>query len=145
MGMESVFKLSVVLNMVDNMSGRLAGAEKNAGQALQGISAGFGAFQKAGAVLSGAGGAILGASAKLVTATFDTQDALGELRSLGVEDVKAVEDAAKNFTNAWAGTSKAEFITASYDIKSGIASLSDEGVAIFTVLAWLTELASNSM
>jgi len=144
MGMESVFKLSVVLNMVDNMSGRLAGAEKNAGQALQGISAGFGAFQKAGAVLSGAGGAILGASAKLVTATFDTQDALGELRSLGVDDLKAVEDAAKNFTNAWAGTSKAEFITASYDIKSGIASLSDEGVAKYTELAGLTAKATKA-
>ena len=144
MGMESVFKLSVVLNMMDNMSDKLGGAQKNVGQSLQAMNAGFGGFQKAGAVLTGIGGGILGASAKLVTATFDTQDALGELKSLGVEDLKAVEDAARSFTNTWAGTSKAEFITASYDIKSGIASLSDEGVAKYTELAGLTAKATKS-
>ena len=67
-----------------------------------------------------------------MTSTFDTQNALGELSSLGVKDLKAVEDAAKSFSDTWAGTSKADFITASYDIKSGIASLTDEGVAQFT-------------
>lgn len=64
--------------------------------------------------------------------------------SLGVKDLKAVEDAAKSFSNTWAGTSKADFITASYDIKSGIASLTDEGVAQFTQLAALTGKATKS-
>ena len=73
-----------------------------------------------------------------------TQDALGELASLGVEDLAAVEKAAKSFSDQWAGTSKADFITASYDIKSGIASLSDEGVAKFTELAALTGKATKS-
>lgn len=144
MGMESVFKLSVVLNMMDNMSDKLGGAQKNVSQSLQAMNAGFAGFQKAGAVMAGVGGGILGAAGKLVTATFDTQDALGELKSLGVEDLKAVEDAARSFTNTWAGTSKAEFITASYDIKSGIASLSDEGVAKYTELAGLTAKATKS-
>lgn len=144
MGMESVFKLSVVLNMMDNMSDKLGGAQKNVSQSLQAMNAGFAGFQKAGAVMAGVGGGILGTAGKLVTATFDTQDALGELKSLGVEDLKAVEDAARSFTNTWAGTSKAEFITASYDIKSGIASLSDEGVAKYTELAGLTAKATKS-
>ena len=43
-----------------------------------------------------------------------------------------------------AGTSKADFISASYDIKSGIASLTDEGVADFTTLAALTGKATKS-
>lgn len=144
MGMESVFKLSVVLNMMDNMSDKLGGTQKNVSQSLQAMNAGFAGFQKAGAVMAGVGGGILGAAGKLVSATFDTQDALGELKSLGVEDLKAVEDAARSFTNTWAGTSKAEFITASYDIKSGIASLSDEGVAKYTELAGLTAKATKS-
>ena len=44
MGMESVFKLSVVLNMMDNMSDKLGGAQKNVGQSLQAMNAGFGGF-----------------------------------------------------------------------------------------------------
>ena len=39
---------------------------------------------------------------------------------------------------------QADFITASYDIKSGIASLTDEGVAQFTQLAALTGKATKS-
>ena len=50
----------------------------------------------------------------------------------------------RQFSDQWAGTSKADFISASYDIKSGIASLSDEGVAEFTTLAALTGKATKS-
>ena len=93
---------------------------------------------------AGVGGAITGLCMKTVTATFDTQNALGELSSLGVKDLKAVENAAKSFSDTWAGTSKSDFITAAYDIKSGIASLTDEGVAQFTELAALTGKATKS-
>ena len=44
--------------------------------------------------MAGIGGTITGLAMKTVTATFDTQNALGELSSLGVKDLKAVEDAA---------------------------------------------------
>ena len=64
--------------------------------------------------------------------------------SLGVQDLEAVENAARSFSDQWAGTSKADFISAAYDIKSGIASLSDEGVAEFTSLAALTAKATKS-
>ena len=37
--------------------------------------------------------------------------------------------AARLFSDQWAGTTKADFIAAAYDIKSGIATLSDEGGA----------------
>ncbi|MFR7744048.1 MAG: hypothetical protein ACLU3I_12725 [Acutalibacteraceae bacterium] len=79
-----------------------------------------------------------------VEATFETRRALGELASLGVQDLEAVENAARSFSDQWAGTSKADFISAAYDIKSGIASLSDEGVAEFTSLAALTAKATKS-
>ena len=55
-----------------------------------------------------------------------------------------MENAAKSFSDTWAGTSKSDFITAAYDIKSGIASLTDEGVAQFTELAALTGKATKS-
>ncbi|WP_325228137.1 phage tail tape measure protein [Oscillibacter sp.] len=79
-----------------------------------------------------------------VEATFETRRALGELASLGVEDLDALEGAARNFSDQWSGTTKADFISAAYDIKSGISSLSDEGVAEFTALAALTAKATKS-
>ena len=81
------------------------------------------------------GSQIVNAVLAPVEATFETRRALGELASLGVRDLEAVENAARSFSDQWAGTSKADFISAAYDIKSGIASLSDEGVAEFTSLA----------
>ncbi len=140
MGMESVYKLSVILNMVDNLSGQVSKATGSIGK----LSAAFETMQKASLAMTGIGGSITGLVLGTVKATFDTQNALGELASLGVKDLQAVETAAKNFSDTWAGTSKSDFITASYDIKSGIASLTDEGVAQFTQLAALTGKATKS-
>lgn len=144
MGMESVYRLSVMLNMVDNLSGQMSSVQNNVSSSIGKINSAFGALQKAGAAMAGVGGAITGLTLKTVTSTFETQNALGELSSLGVENLKTVEAAAKSFSDTWAGTSKADFITASYDIKSGIASLTDEGVAQFTELAALTGKATKS-
>ena len=142
--MESVYKLSVILNLVDNLSGQMNSVQSSVSGSVDKLNSAFGTMQKAGVAMAGIGGTITGLAMKTVTATFDTQNALGELSSLGVKDLKAVEDAAKSFSNTWAGTSKADFITASYDIKSGIASLTDEGVAQFTQLAALTGKATKS-
>lgn len=118
--MESVYKLSVILNLVDNLSGQMNSVQSSVSGSVDKLNSAFGTMQKAGVAMAGIGGTITGLAMKTVTATFDTQNALGELSSLGVKDLKAVEDAAKSFSNTWAGTSKADFITASYDIKSGM-------------------------
>ena len=144
MGMESVYKLSVILNMVDRMSGPLRYSGQRTQDTVKKMHDAFGTMQKAGGIMASAGTAIATASMTTVTATFDTQNALGELSSLGVKDLSAVEKAAKSFSDQWAGTTKSDFITAAYDIKSGIASLADEGVAKFTELSALTGKATKS-
>ncbi len=144
MAMESVYKLSVILNMVDRMSGPLRDSGQRTQDMVKKMHDAFGTMQKAGGIMVSAGTAIATAAMTTVTATFDTQNALGELSSLGVKDLSAVEKAAKNFSDQWAGTTKSDFITAAYDIKSGIASLTDEGVAKFTELSALTGKATKS-
>ena len=143
MAMESVYKLSVILNMVDRMSGPLRDFGQRTQDAVKKMHDAFGTMQKAGGIMVSAGTAIATAAMTTVTATFDTQNALGELSSLGVKDLSAVEKAAKSFSDQWAGTTKSDFITAAYDIKSGIASLTDEGVAKFTELSALTGKATT--
>lgn len=147
MSLESVFRLSLIMNMVDNITGpmgRISSSVNGGVSRLQKLESTFGGMVKTGAVMTELGSSIAGAALAPVEATFETRRALGELASLGVKDLEAVEDAARSFSDQWAGTSKADFISASYDIKSGIASLTDEGVADFTTLAALTGKATKS-
>lgn len=144
MGMESVYKLSVILNMVDQLTSPITKASQNVDSSLAKLQGGFGMAALAGGAMTTAGIAITGGMMKIAGSTFETQDALAELKSLGVTDLKAMEDAARKFSDTWAGTTKADFITAAYDIKSGISSLTDEGVAQFTELAGLTAKATKS-
>ena len=147
MSLESVFKLSLVMNMVDNLSGPMAGVASRVGadvSKMDALGATFGNVAKSGAVMQEMGSQITGAVLAPVEATFETRRAIGELASLGVKDLGAIEDAARDFSDQWAGTTKADFISAAYDIKSGIASLSDEGVAQFTELSGLTAKATKS-
>jgi len=135
------------MNMVDNLSGPLASVASRVGadvSKMDALGASFGSIAKSGAVMQEAGTQIAGAVLAPVEATFETRRAIGELASLGVQDLGAIEDAARSFSDQWAGTTKADFISAAYDIKSGIATLSDEGVAQFTELSGLTAKATKS-
>ena len=84
MGMDSVFRVSLVLDMVDNMTSKVQGAADGVPSAVQKMNDAFGTMQKAGVAMTGMGTAIVGACMGTVTATFDTQDALAEVASLGV-------------------------------------------------------------
>ena len=147
MSLESVFKLSLVMNMIDNLSGPMAGIASKVGanvSKLDGMGQTLGGITKTGTAMQAAGTQITGAVLAPVEATFETRRALGELASLGVTDLDALESAARSFSDQWSGTTKADFISAAYDIKSGISSLSDEGVAEFTGLAALTAKATKA-
>lgn len=87
---------------------------------------------------------IFGFGQTAVTEYGKTQTALGEMASLGYEDLEGLRQAAVNFSNVWSGTAREQFISSAYDIKSGIASLSDEGVAQFTEMAGLTAKATKA-
>ncbi|HCH1895932.1 TPA: phage tail tape measure protein [Vibrio parahaemolyticus] len=93
----------------------------------------------------GVGAAVFGAK-QLVDAYGEIGSAQGEIGSLGIssEGIEKITKAAKEFSNEWAGTTTTDFIKASYDIKSGIASLSDEAVAEFTKIAALTATGTKS-
>lgn len=97
-----------------------------------------------GTMMIGAGLALMAVPVGLIASTAATQKALGEMASLGTKDLRALEDAAENFTNTWAGYSKAEFIGAAYDVKSALAGLSDEAVGTFSAMAALTAKATKA-
>lgn len=147
MGFESVYKLSVVMQMIDNLSQPMKGLNSKVNDSLSSLdrmSQGFGTITQTGAAMGGLGSQIAESVMKPVEATFKTKRAIGELASLGVKDLGMLEDAATRFSQKWAGTDKADFISAAYDIKSGIASLTDDGVAQYTEMAGVTAAATKS-
>jgi hypothetical protein len=93
----------------------------------------------------GVGAAVYGIK-KLVNAYGEVSSAQGQISSLGIsaEGVDAITKKARDFSNQWSGTTQAEFIAASYDIKSGISSLSDSAVGEFTRIAAMTAGATKS-
>lgn len=97
-----------------------------------------------GTMMVGAGLALMAAPTALIASTAATQKAIGELASLGVQDLRAIEDAAESFTNQWSGTNKADFIASTYDVKSALSSLSDEAVGVFTSMAAITAKATKA-
>ncbi len=147
MSLDSIFRLSVIVNMIDNLTGPMArvntSVDGSVGK-IQQLNRTFGDMTKTGIAMTAAGATITDAVLSPVEATFETRRALGELSSVGIEDLEALESAAKDFSDTWAGTTKADFITAAYDIKSGIASLTDEAVAQYTELAGITAKGTKS-
>ncbi len=147
MSLDSIFRLSVIVNMIDNLTGPMARVNTSVDGSvskIQQLNRTFGDMTKTGIAMTAAGATITDAVLSPVEATFETRRALGELSSVGIEDLEALESAAKDFSDTWAGTTKADFITAAYDIKSGIASLTDEAVAQYTELAGITAKGTKS-
>ena len=55
MGMDSVYKLSVVLGLTDNMTGNLSSVTNKVTDSTEKLNKAFGSVQKAGAVMVGVG------------------------------------------------------------------------------------------
>lgn len=72
------------------------------------------------------------------------EQAKGELQSVGIENTSAVITRGREMSRQLAGIDTAAFTRAAYDIKSGISSLTDQGVADMTASAALTAKATKA-
>ncbi|MBW2619478.1 MAG: phage tail tape measure protein, partial [Deltaproteobacteria bacterium] len=142
-GLGTIFKLAVVVKLADQLSSGASAILRKINDVTQATKRMDVALKalKWGAGLTAGAAAVGGA---LIKSTIETGRALGELSSVGVKDLQAIDRAAQSFANEWAGSTKPQFISAAYDIKSGISTLSDEGVADFTRLAALTAKATKA-
>jgi len=147
MSMGNVFAVQAMMSLGDFITGplkKIQGTMGEAGRSSDRLGGKMGTLAKAMLPLVVAAGVLVAGFGACVAATLETQAALGELASVGITDMAALAGAAEDFSGQWAGTTKSEFIAAAYDIKSGISTLSDTGVAEFTKLAALTGKATKS-
>ncbi|MCP4162599.1 MAG: phage tail tape measure protein [Deltaproteobacteria bacterium] len=135
------------MGLKDIISGKLFKIQKqvkSTNRSVGALSMGMAKLAKLMLPLAIAAGIVVGAFGACTASTIATQSALGELASVGISDMQALSNEAEKFSDTWAGTTKPQFLAAAYDIKSGISSLSDEGVAKFTSLSALTGKATKS-
>ena len=147
MSLGTIYRLSVIMRLSDLVSGPMRSARvsiNDTERSLKRLQDTSRNWMASGGKMMAAGAAIGAAIAMPAKATFDTQAALGELRSVGIKDMDALTKAGRDFSNQWAGTTTSEFVSAAYDIKSGISDLTDTGVAEFTTMSALTAKATKS-
>lgn len=148
--MEALYNLGVMVSVIDKFTGpvrkmteALAAMENQAKKAHAAIELGNN-MAISGAMFMAASAKITGSLSRLLAPAVDTQRAIGELASVGITDFDALSRSAQNFSAQWSGTTEADFLSAAYDIKSGISSLSDTAVGEFTAMAALTGKATKS-
>lgn len=144
--MDSMFTLGVVLSAKDMLSPAMGKAGQSVSKLSSKIQAASGKMAILGTASYAAGRAMLSPVTDTINAYQDLAKVQGDIASLGIsaKGIDTITKSAKEFSNQFAGVTANEFVAASYDIKSGIASLSDEGVAKFTKLSAMTARATKS-
>jgi TP901 family phage tail tape measure protein len=138
-----IIGLGILLRVIDKATGpagRIARQFKTTKYSAEQLGRGM---QKLGVGMMVAGGAMTAFNIKALSSTFGTQKALGELASLGIKDLDLMGRKAQEISNQYAGITSTQFVTAAYDIKSAISSLSDSAVADYTRLAAITAKATK--
>lgn len=139
--------LSVFVRLGDRITGPLKNTEKVVADAADRMNRRLKLSLKLGA--AGAASAGVAFSMKqMVSGLTDSirqvEKAKGELATLGVQDLDAVVRKGQEMQMHLAGVTAAAFVRASYDIKSGISTLTDQGVAEMTASAMITAKATKA-
>ena len=138
--------LNILLGAIDKTSPTLTKVGGSLDKLAQKANAVGKSMTKIGVASTAMGGAMLAPLGATFNAYQDLARAQGEVASLGVgkEGLDAITKSAREFSNQFAGTTASDFVRASYDIKSGIASLSDTAVGEFTKISAMTASATKS-
>ncbi len=131
-------------NVVRNLNKKLLNLKKASRIHLK-LEANKEQFSNAKASILGVGATIWGFKSTVSSAN-DVLKSQGEIASLDISEkgIKNITSAAANMSLKFGQLKAPDFIKASYDIKSGIASLSEDGVKDFTKLAATTAVATKA-
>ncbi|MGD9918609.1 MAG: phage tail tape measure protein [Paenirhodobacter sp.] len=138
--------VDVLISLANKITAPLRDAEKAVAAASERMNKRLQLSMKLAGGGAAASGIAWGAQ-RLVTGFTDSirevERAKGELATLGVKDLDAVVSKGREMQTRLAGITAGAFVRASYDIKSGIASLTDEGVAEMTASAMIVAKATK--
>ncbi len=140
--------LSIFLNMVGNLAKPLKDAESKVKASTDRMKKSMTLSLKlggAGLLATGVKAVTTNIISNLTASTREIQRASGDLRSLGMENVQAVIAEGQRLQSTYVGLSTEAFTRAAYDIKSGVSTLTDEGVAAMTASALTVAKATKGI
>ena len=140
--------VDVLVSLADQITAPLRDVENTVAKASERLNNRLALSMK----LAGAGavaGVVAEGARRMVTGFTDgirdMEIARGELATLGVQDLEVITRRAQEMQMTLTGVTSDAFVRASYDIKSGISSLTDEGVADMTAAAMWTARATRGI
>ena len=144
--MKTLMTLGILLTMKDRFSPKVDRASRQLKSFNKAAERTKQMMTGLGTVALGSGAAITGMVKQTLGSYQELSSAQGEIKSLGIntDGIRVISEEAVRFSNQFAGTTAPQFVRASYQIKSGISSLSNAGVAEFTRLSALTGKATLS-
>jgi TP901 family phage tail tape measure protein len=144
--MNKLISLGIMLKAKDMLSPAFSSANTTLAKFDTKIKSIGTSMTKIGAGSTAMGAAVLAPMKAFYNDFTDIAKKEGELESLGIgaKGIETITKEAKKFTNQFARISAPEFLNAAYDIKSGISSLSDEGVAKMTTMSSMTAQATKA-
>jgi TP901 family phage tail tape measure protein len=144
--MNKLISLGIMLKAKDMLSPAFSSANTTLAKFDTKIKSIGTSMTKIGAGSTAMGAAVLAPMKSFYNDFTDIAKKEGELESLGIgaKGIETITKEAKKFTNQFARISAPEFLNAAYDIKSGISSLSDEGVAKMTTMSSMTAQATKA-
>jgi TP901 family phage tail tape measure protein len=144
--MNKLISLGIMLKAKDMLSPAFSSANTTLAKFDTKIKSIGTSMTKIGAGSTAMGAAVLAPMKAFYNDFTDIAKKEGELESLGIgaKGIETITKEAKKFTNQFARISAPEFLNAAYDIKSGISSLSDEGVAKMTAMSSMTAQATKA-
>ena len=102
-----------------------------------------------GAIQFAAGTALLGSVAFLATGAMRGEKELSRLRSIEFQAITELDQAARKFSNTWAGVTSEQFVAAAYDMRRAVRDLSDSAIIDLTRVAEIggraAEMAPGAM
>lgn len=140
--------LSVFLKLAGDLTKPLKGAEDKIKDSTDRMKKSMSLSLKmagSGAVATGIKVATDGIINNFTASYKEVQKASGDLRSLGMKDMQAVIKEGQRLQNTYVGLTTEAFVRAAYDIKSGVSSLTDEGVAAMTASALTVAKATKGV
>jgi len=145
--MSTSIGVDVLVSLVDRLARPLRNAEATIAAASERMNRRLRlSMQVTGAGVAAAGVAY--GAQRMVTSFTDSirdvEQARGELATLGVRDLDLIVSRGRDMQAQWAGVTSAAFVSAAYDIRSGISSLTDQGVADMTAAATVMARATRS-
>ena len=137
--MSNVVNFGIAITLADHFTNRLRGAEG-------GVTSFTTKLAALSTVSAGIGSKMMGTFGDFTEKFAEVAQKQGDLLSLDIsaEGMEAVTNKAIAFSSKWSKMSTEAFVGAAYDVKSGIASLSDEGVGEMTRYALLTAKATKA-